>query len=528
MHFVEKEPIVTSPSTAAGDLPVEATPGYAHRWRAMIFISISLLVISLDNTILNVALPSISRQLGATASELQWVVDAYVLVFASLLLTMGSLGDKLGRKRALQSGLILFGVGSLWCALAPTTTALIIARAFTGIGGALIMPATLSVLSATFPPHERARAIAIWAATFGLGVGIGPITGGVLLRFFDWNAVFFVNLPIVTIALIGGYFYIAESRDEHAPPIDMAGVVLSISGLFALLFAIIEAGELGWGAQPVWLAFGAAVILLSLFGWWESHTAHPMLPLIFFRNPSFTVANLSLVLVTFCLLGWTFFLTQYFQSVLNFTPFIAGLAALPVALVLTFVAARSATVAERIGTNRTVALGATLAAIGMIYWRLIMTADTPYLIFMIGQLIFGTGVGLIISPATNSVMQAVPVHKAGIGSAMNDMTRQLGGALGIAVLGSVANTMYRAEIEPLLASAGSVPDAVREAALHGIQGAHVIAGQLSGSLGETLISTSNHAFLAGIYQAQMVAIVALISVAVLAMRYLPAEARRGE
>ncbi len=519
---------MTSPSTTVGNLPLEATPGYAHRWRAMISISIALIVISLDNTILNVALPSISRQLGATASELQWVVDAYVLVFASLLLAMGSLGDKLGRRRALQAGLILFGVGSLWCALAPSTTALIAARAFTGIGGALIMPATLSIISATFPPHERPRAIAIWAATFGLGVGIGPITGGVLLRFFNWNSVFFVNLPIVVLALVGGYLYIHESRDEHAPPIDVAGVVLSIVGLFALLFAIIEAGELGWGAQPVWLAFGAAVVLLAAFGWWESRAAHPMLPLSFFRNPSFTVANLALVLVTFCLFGWTFFLTQYFQSVLGFTPFAAGLAALPIALVLTFVAARSAAVAQRIGTNKTVALGAGLAAIAMIYWRLIMTAETPYLVFMIGQLVFGTGLGLIFSPATNSVMQAVPVRKAGIGSAMNDMTRQLGGALGIAVLGSVANAMYRAEIEPLLASAGQIPDAVREAALHGIQGAHVIAGQLTGGLGETLVATSNHAFLAGIYSAQIVAIVVLIGVSVLALRFLPAEARRGE
>ncbi|MCC6617255.1 MAG: MFS transporter [Anaerolineae bacterium] len=519
---------MTSPSTAAGNMPVEATPGYAHRWRAMISISIALIVISLDNTILNVALPSISRQLGATASELQWVVDAYVLVFASLLLTMGSLGDKLGRKRALQGGLTLFGIGSLWCALAPTTTALILARAFTGIGGALIMPATLSIISATFPPRERPRAIAIWAATFGLGVGIGPITGGILLRFFEWNSVFFVNLPIVVIALIGGQLYITDSRDEHAPPLDVAGVVLSIAGLFALLFAIIEAGELGWSAQTVWLAFGVAIVLLALFAWWENRTEHPMLPLSFFRNPSFTVANVSLVLVTFCLFGWTFFLTQYFQSVLGYTPFAAGLAALPIALMLTFVAERSSMVAERIGTNRTVALGSALAAVGMIYWRLTMTADTPYLVFMLGQLVFGLGLGLIFSPATNSVMQAVPVHRAGIGSAMNDMTRQLGGALGIAVLGSVANSMYRGEIEPLLASAGSLPEAVREAALHGIQGAHVIAGQLGGGLGDTLISTSNHAFLAGIYSAQIVAIVVLIAVSILAMRYLPAEARRGE
>ena len=500
---------------------------YINRWRAMVFIAVSLLVISLDNTILNVALPSISRDLNATSSELQWIVDSYVLVFASLLLTMGALGDKIGRKRALQVGLALFAAGSLWCAVAAGSTSLILARAFTGIGGALIMPATLSIISATFPPHERARAIALWAAIFGIGVTIGPLTGGLLLRFFSWHSVFFINLPIVAIAIIGGQRFISESRDEHAPPLDIPGVVLSITGLFSLLYAIITAGEQGWSATPVWIGFGIAAILLAAFAWWESRTPYPMLPLSFFRNPAFTVANLTLVLITFCLLGWTFFVTQYFQSILGWTPLGAGLAALPIGVILTIASARSAAVAARLGTNRAIALGALLAAVAMIYWRLTMNTETTYPIFFVGQLFFGTGLGLMISPATNSVMSAVPVHKAGIGSAMNDMTRQLGGALGIAVLGSVANTMYRAQLLPLVEGVAELPEAARETALHGIQGAHTIAAGLGEALSQQLLNVSNSAFLQGIYQAQIVAIVVLIVVALMAVRLLPSTATRS-
>jgi EmrB/QacA subfamily drug resistance transporter len=506
------------PLPAAGDT---TSPTYINRWRAMVFIAISLLVISLDNTILNVALPSISRDLNASSSELQWIIDSYVLVFASLLLTMGALGDKVGRKRALQAGLVLFAGGSLWCAVSADSTSLILARAFTGIGGALIMPATLSIISATFPAHERARAIALWAAIFGIGVTIGPLTGGLLLRFFSWHAVFFINLPIVAIALIGGQRFIAESRDESAPPLDIPGVLLSISGLFALLYGIITAGEQGWTAAPVWIGFAVAAVLLTAFAWWESRTPYPMLPLSFFRNPAFTVANLTLVLVTFCLLGWTFFVTQYFQSILGWSPLNAGLAALPIGVILTVVSARSAAVAARLGTNRAIALGALLCTVAMIYWRLTMNTDTTYPIFFVGQLFFGTGLGLMISPATNSVMSSVPVHKAGIGSAMNDMTRQLGGALGIAVLGSVANTMYRAQLLPIVDNVAGLPEAARETALHGIQGAHTVAADLASDLSAQLLTVSNSAFLQGIYQAQIVAIVVLLVVAFMAYRFLP-------
>src|SRR5258708_28772131 len=283
----------------------------------MLFIGISLMVISIDASILNVALPSISRSLGAGASQLQWIVDSYVLVFASLLITMGALDDRSGRKRGLQIGLLIFGLGSLGSAFSTTAGALTLMRAFTGIGGALIMPATLSIINASFPAQERARAFAIWAAIFGMGAGIGPLAGGLLLKFFTWQAIFLVNLPIVAVAIIGGRAFIAESRDDHAPALDLPGVLLSIIGLFALVFGIIRAGEFGWTAPQVLGALGAALVLLTLFSIWESRAPNAMLPLRFFANPSFTLANTALVLMTFTLFGLVFMLTQYFQSVLD-------------------------------------------------------------------------------------------------------------------------------------------------------------------------------------------------------------------
>ncbi|MDQ7033401.1 MAG: MFS transporter [Anaerolineae bacterium] len=236
-------------------------PGYKTRWLGLLFISISLVVISLDNTILNVAIPSISRSLGAGASELQWIIDAYILVFASLLLTMGALGDRYGRKRLLQFGLVMFGLGSLAAGLSTSTNMLIASRAFLGIGGAVIMPSTLSIISASFPQHERSQAFALWAAVFGLGIGIGPVVGGFLLKYYEWNAVFFVNLPVVVVALIGGAYTLAESKDEHAPKIDVPGVLLSIAGLVALVYGIIEAGSRGWTDPQILAAFGTSIVL---------------------------------------------------------------------------------------------------------------------------------------------------------------------------------------------------------------------------------------------------------------------------
>ncbi len=261
------------------------TRGPANRWNGLIFLCLSLLVISLDNTVVNVALPSISNQLGGSDTDLQWIVAVYILVFAALLLTMGTLGDRIGRKRVLQFGLLWFGAGSLLAALSPSIGMLILSRALLGVGGAMIMTSTLSLVSATFlDQQERFQAIAIWGAMFGVGGALGPLVGGLLLQAFDWKAVFLINLPVIAIALLGGAVTITESRDTHARPLDLPGVLLSIVGLFALVYGIIQAGITNWTDRSVLLAFGAALVLLSLFALWESHTPHAMLPAVFFKN----------------------------------------------------------------------------------------------------------------------------------------------------------------------------------------------------------------------------------------------------
>src|SRR5690349_1028328 len=302
---------------------------FERRWWILTVLCISLLVIVLDNSILNVAIPTIVRDLGASEGQIQWIVDAYTLVFAGLLLTMGSLGDRFGRRGALQAGFIVFGAGSIASALAGSANQLIATRAFMGIGGALIMPATLSIITNVFPGNERPRAISIWAGVAGLGAALGPLTGGFLVEHFYWGSVFLVNIPIVLFGLITGFFLIPTSKDPAAPKLDPVGALLSIVGLVALLWGIIEAPSEGWGNPKVLTAFGIAIVVLAAFGIWERRSSHPMLDVQFFKNPRFTAASASITVVFFAMFGSIFLLTQYFQFVLGYEPLQTGIRMLP-------------------------------------------------------------------------------------------------------------------------------------------------------------------------------------------------------
>jgi EmrB/QacA subfamily drug resistance transporter len=500
-----------------------AMPGFATRWKGLIFIGISLLVISLDNTILNIALPSLSRDLNANISDLQWIIDAYTLVFAALLLTMGAVSDRYGRKRALQIGLVMFGIGSLGAALSTTTFALILSRGFLGIAGAFIMPSTLSLINVSFPQRERAQAIGIWSAIFGLGIAIGPLLGGALLKFYTWHILFLINLPIIVIALVGGQRFLAESKDETAPKLDIPGVIFSSTGVFALVYAIIEAGSKGWGNPEVLGLFTIAFVLLAIFAVIESRTEEPMMPLYLFKNLSFSGASIALAMVMFSLAGSMFFVSQYMQTILGYDTLTAGLGTLPVAAGLIVVAPLSAPVSKRIGIKFTVALGIGIAALSLLFMGSTYKVDTPYVIIAAGQLLLAAGMGLAMAPATNSIMSAIPANKSGIGSAMNDTTRELGTALGVAVLGTFMNTTYINGVQGGLKLIPGFPKELLDAVSSSIQAAHAIAAlpQVPKFMGGLIISTANQSFVNGMTHAMIVGAIIMACSATFVLVTLP-------
>lgn len=491
---------------------------HARRWATLAVLSLSLVIIGLDNTILNVALPTLVRELGASASELQWMVDAYVLVFAGLLLTMGALGDRFGRKLALTIGLVIFGVASVFAAFAGSATALIGARSVMGAGGALIMPATLSIITNIFTGDERGRAIAIWAAVAGFGIVVGPVLGGWLLQNFWWGSIFLVNILIVAVALVLGFFFIAESKDSHATPLDPVGGVMSIAGLVALVYAIIEAPSEGWTDAVVLGAFGVSVVLLGAFFWWERRNEQPMLHLDFFKNPRFSAAIGAIVLVFFAMFGTVFLLTQYLQFVLRFTPLEAGIRMLPIATMVV-AAPLSARLAERIGSKIVVASGLAIVAVAMGGLALI-NVDSGYGHVAWSLALVGVGMGLAMAPATESIMGSLPLTKAGVGSAMNDTIRQVGGALGVAILGSVLASSYGSAMEPVLR--GLPPEAAARAG-NSIGGAIGVASQIGGA-GTALVAAANEAFVTGMSSAIWVAVVVAIAGAIVTALFLPAKA----
>jgi EmrB/QacA subfamily drug resistance transporter len=506
-----------------------AEKAYQQRWRALIFLCISLLVLSLNNNILNVALPAIASNLHASSSQLQWIVDAYILIFAALLLTMGSLGDKLGRKRSLIAGLLLFAIGSILAGLSKSTLQLILMRGFTGIAGAIIMPATLSLVSATFRENkERSQAIALWAATLGLGVGVGPVLGGWLLMHFPWNSVFFVNVPVIGIALAGSIVYVAESRDENAPPADLPGVALSIIGLVLLLFAVIQAGVKGWTDPQILQSMALAVIFLAAFAFWESRARNAMLPIYLFKNMSFTGANFALTMIMFNLFGASFFLSQYFQTVLGHNALQSGLALLPLAAVVVVTSALSNRVADKLGVKMTVAGAILVAAVGLFYLATVSDINTSYPPLLLGMVVIGIGVGTATGPATDSVIGAVPLAKAGVGSAMNDTTRELGGALGVAVLGTVLNGEFLHQLGQLTIL-DILPPKIYATIASGIVGAHQFATYIPlPQVQQSFIVYVDRAFVSGMKEAMLIGAVIMVASTLVIYLVLPAQIMRPE
>jgi EmrB/QacA subfamily drug resistance transporter len=497
---------------------------YRQRFAILGVLCLSLLVIIVDNSILNVAIPTLVRELHASNSQLQWMIDSYTLVFAGLLLTAGSLGDRFGRRGALQFGMAVFGLGSLASALVDTPNQLILTRGVMGIGGAFIMPATLSIITNVFPPEERGRAIAMWAAIAGVATALGPISGGFLLEHFYWGSIFLVNLPIVAIALVSGFVLIPTSRDPSKPKLDPVGALLSIVGLVALVYAIIQAPEEGWTDPRILGFFTLAAVVLAAFALWERWTPSPMLDTSFWRNPRFSAASAGIMLLFFAMFGSIFLLTQYLQFVMSYTALEAGVRLLPMALTMLVVAPSSARVVERVGTKRVVGSGLAIAGLGLALLSTLPGENISYWGDVAWRLvIMAIGMGLTMAPATESIMGSLPRAKAGVGSAVNDTTRQIGGALGVAIIGSVMSSIYGSRIADVLGRFGITGERV-DAAKDGLGQALEVArdGELRPGVGTQIADAAKDAFMTGAHRGFLVGALAALVASVICFRYLPA------
>jgi EmrB/QacA subfamily drug resistance transporter len=493
---------------------------HQRRWKTLRVLALSLVIIGLDNTILNVALPSLQEHFEASGSTLQWMVDSYLVSFAGLLLTLGTLGDRFGRKRALQTGIALFGLSSLAVLFVQTSTQLIAVRAVMGVGGALIMPATLSIITNVFPREERAKAIGIWAGTASIGVGLGPLFGGLLLEYFDWYSVFLVNVPVALVAFLAGMRFVPESRDPNPGRFDGPGALLSIGALVSLIYALIEAPEKGWLDPVIVAAFGAAIVLGVLFVLWEKRTSSPMLDLGLFRNPRFGIGSMSISFASFSLFGAIFVMTQFLQFAKDYSPLEAGAAMVPLAFGLMLGATRSTKVAAIVGTKRIVAGG--LIGLGVtLTTTLLWTADMPYWPIGVWFFFAAFSMGCIMGPATGSVMGAVPKEKSGVASAMNDVTRQVGGSLGTAVIGSLITSFYGSRVAD---AASALPSGTQETVKDSIGSADAVAAQLPADQGASLAHSAATAFTDALGLGLCAAAVAALVAAVVVIRRLPARA----
>jgi MFS transporter, DHA2 family, multidrug resistance protein len=493
---------------------VDAQQVHARRWVILGVLVVSLLVVALDNTILNVALPTIQDSLSASQSQQQWILDSYVLVFAGLLFTFGVLGDRWGRRRMLVGGLAVFGLGSFVSVFATSAEHLIATRALMGVGAAAIMPSTLSIISNVFEPGERGKAIGIWAGFTGLGVAIGPVTGGLLLEHYWWGSVFLVNVPVAIVGITAATLLVPDSKDPAPSRLDPVGVLLSIVGLVALVFGIIEGPALGWGSAPVLGSLGLALLVLGLFVTWERRIDYPALDVTLFRNPTFSASTVAISLAFFALFGSMFFLTFYLQFARGYTPLEAGLRLLPVAAALAVFAPLSARLVARLGARVVCATGLGLVTVSFLGYQLV-ELDTPY--WVLGTIFFVTGLGMAntIAPATTAIMSTLPKERAGAGSAVNNTTRQVGGALGVAVLGSLLSSAYAARVAPVLEP---LPVAAREAASESLGATLMVADRLGRP---DLVAPAQEAFVSAMHVAALgSAVVAGLGAVVVAV-FLP-------
>jgi len=493
---------------------------YEQRWWTFSVLALAILIVVIDHTILNVALPTIQRELGATVSELQWIVDAYILAFAMLLLTMGTLSDRIGRATMLRAGMALFGIASLAAMFADSAWQLILARVFMGTGAAMIMPATLAIITNIFPDEERGKAIGIWGAMNGVGVALGPILGGILIEQFNWNAIFFINVPIVAVALVAGQFLVPDSRDPRPRRLDGPGTILSALTLSVLVFGLIKGSDWGWTNPVVIVSLACAVILGALFIYWEKKTATPMLELSFFGNPRLSTGSGCIAIMTTAMFGVLFGLTMYMQYIKDYSVLETGVMMLPIAFGYAFGSVLSNRGVNLWGTKSVVTagfLGMLVLAAFVAFWQI----DTPY--WQIGLLLFTFSfcMGAIMTPCLNAILGAVPKSRAGVGSAISNVSFQLGGALGVAALGSALSSVYRTQMTAVLASFSSVPDQIAGIAGESVGAAVRITGMLPESVGNEITLLARQSFVEG-WQIVLLIVSALgLAGAIITLKFMP-------
>jgi EmrB/QacA subfamily drug resistance transporter len=489
-------------------------------------LCLSVFLVVVDNTIVNVALPSLSRDLGASTTSLQWIVDAYSLAFSGLLLAGGGIGDRLGRKGVMQIGLFFFGIFSALAAVSHTTGTLIATRALMGAAAAFIFPATLAILTSVFTDHsERQKALGIWGATSGIAVAFGPITGGALLEHFWYGSIFLVNVPIVIVTLIGSHLLIPKLPPEARHRFDTRGVLISTAGVSLLVLAIIEGPQWGWSSSGTLACFGAAVVLLSIFTAVELRTDKPLLDVRVFAVPRFSAGALSIAVAFFCLFGFIFLVTQYFQFVKGYSTLSAGVHTLPFAIVAAIVTPIAAVVALRVGTRLVVGIGLLLMAGGLVMAGLTSTPNAAFFgPIIVGMVLLALGLSSITAPATEAVMGSLASDQLGSGAAVNNTTRELGGTLGVAVLGSVFASGYAPRITAAFAPY-PIPAGAKQAAHQSMAAALAVVHHAPPAAQPVLQAAAFSAFGAGFKVACIVGAGVAVGGAAYAFRFLPG--RRG-
>ncbi len=493
---------------------------YERRWLTLGVLALSFVILALDTFVLNVALPTLQRSFDADASQLQWMVDAYILVYAGLILSMGALGDRAGRARVLQVGLLLFGATSIGATFATTAGQLIAARAIMGVGAAMIFPSTLSIIINVFPREERARAIAAWAATAGLGIGLGPITGGFLIENFAWQAVFLINVPVALAALALSAILVPDSRDPEHATIDLPGAALSIAAVTILVYAIIDAPRAGWTDSTVLGAFALAAVLALAFVWYELRAARPMVDFSLFRDRRLSAGAAAVAFYGFTLFSTIFGLTLYVQFVLGRSPIQAGAIMLPIGLAAPLGAGASVRLVRRFGTKLVVAAGLLVMAAILLSFQL-WTVSTESWVVALTLFVAGLAAANVAAPSAAAIMEAVPEERAGIGSAINVLAAQLAGALGVAIVGSLMNTVYR---DRMAEAVRGLPPSVAGLASDSVGGAMLLAARLPGPAAQQLLDHAHTDFVSALTTGVLVPVGVLALGALIVLGSMPARA----